>query len=85
MTKGFANRPYKTESELGQLIGKCFKTTESKLLQHNGKKILSIRELDETEYDRNIENGFGGWLIDTMYEAILDDKTRIPIFEDEII
>ena len=55
---------------------KIFQTTQSDLLQHNGKQLEIIRKLTEEEVDE--------YEFITMYEIKLETGEQIHAFKDEI-
>lgn len=58
-------------------LSKGFQTTQSDLLQHNGKGFRVIRPLNEKEYD--IQDGI------KMYLIQLETGEELQVFEDEIL
>lgn len=53
-----------------------FFTTQSDLVQHNGKSCKAIAPLDETQYDK--------FDVGPMYRIILEDGTQMSCYADEL-
>ena len=56
---------------------RLFQSTQSDLLQHNGKKLTIIRELTKQEADLDD--------VGTMYKVQLETGEELDVFKDEIL
>lgn len=54
-----------------------FKTTQSDLIQYNGKKIVGIKPSDEKKYDKED--------VGLMFDIVLEGGIELQAFADEII
>lgn len=54
-----------------------FKTTQSDLVQYNGKKIVGIKPLDESKYDKAD--------VGLMFDILLEGGIALEAFPEEII
>ena len=85
-------RVYMTRDYMDNLVGKKFVSSDGDLKKFDGLKVTEIiRELTEKDYDRELidetdtnEKGEPRYLINTMYEARLENDEVVSVYEDEI-
>lgn len=85
-------RPFMTEEYKKSLEGNTYTSSDSDLKMYDGLKVTKvIRELTNEDYDRELidntdknEKGEPRYLINTMYEVLLENGETVSVYENEI-